>query len=266
MKLRTALRAPDSLGAVVSATIAGVNADGTVTIDLGGGSVIPACAVLAPYAPGTGDVVQAIRRDASSWLVLGVVRTSNATTVGVGADFSFPFNVTPAASTIPPGPTSGKSTFTAASASSWRNDGNGWSKSQPYQGAYTTAHGYYRGCYFYGTNAFSSLRGRTCTAATITMARPSTGGNAGPVAMLLAPHAHATQPGGSPVFVGSTQNVGGVSWGATVTLSMPASWGQLLIDGRAAGIGHNYLGTASYSINQGPAQVATAGQIILTWT
>lgn len=258
--LRDALTSPDALSDIRTGVIASIAADGTVGVDFGGGRVIARCACLATYAPATGEAVQVIRRDASSWLVLGATRTSNATTVPVGASLSFPFNVKPAASVA-----ANPLVVSAASSRSWRRN-EGWYKPEVYQGAYSTTWGYHRGLYFYGSSAFASLAGQTCTSVTIRLPRTSAGGQSGAEPVYIAPHVHASQPSGSPYFPVAARKFTGAAWGGVVTVTLPADWGQKLIDGVYKGFGLAYDGTTDYAIYQSVAADSTAGRLSIAWS
>jgi hypothetical protein len=262
--LRRAIEgAPDSPPAVSSATVTELAVDGTVTVDLGSGRVVASALVLASYTPSVGDVVQVLRRDEQSWLVLGSTRTSNPTTVDVTASLAFPFNVVAAS----PG---GSNPLVVApnNIQSWRNN-EGWSgaaeSNHAAQGAYSTTWGYYRGCYFYGS-PFTALAGRTCTGLTIRLHRTGSGGISGAERIWLAPHTHASQPTSSPYFAASAIQVGTLAWNATGTFTLPTSWGQALIDGTYKGFGHLYLGTADYAIMAGLDTDTLSGQLSLSWT
>lgn len=262
--LRDALAgSPDSSALVSSATVTDLGADGTVSVDLGSGRVVASAMVLATYTPAVGDVVQAIRRDEQSWLVLGTTRSSNPTTVDVTASLAFPFNVVPAAPGV-----ANPLVVAANNIQSWRNN-EGWygasESNNAAQGAYSTTWGYYRGCYFYG-NAFTSLAGRTCTGLTIRLHRKGSGGISGAERIWLAPHTHASQPSGSPYFTESARQVGTLAWNATDTFTLPTAWGQALIDGRYKGFGHLYLGTADYAVMHGLETDSLSGQLSLSWT
>jgi hypothetical protein len=263
-RLRDALAgAPDAPDAVTSATLTEIATDGTVSVDLGSGRVVASAMVLATYTPSVGDVVQVIRRDTSTWLVLGPTRTSSPATTNVTLSLSFPFNVTPAS----PGGAN-PLVVAANNVQSWRNN-EGWSgaaeSNRAGQGAYSTTWGYYRGCYFYGAGAFTGLAGRTCTGVTLRLHRTGSGGISGAERMWIAPHTHATQPASAPYFPVAAVNIGSLAWNATGTFSLPTSWGQKLIDGVYKGFGHLYLGTADYAICHGLDTDSLSGQVSLSW-
>lgn len=242
---------------IVTAVVSSVQADGTVTVDLGGGRLVAGCLVAAWWTPSSGTPVQVARRGQDApWMVLGPTRTSNPTTVDIAVDLAFPFNVTPGTPTA-----ANPLVMPAINAGSWRS--GSWID-DPRQGAYTTAYGYYYGAYFYGA-ALDAVRGRSCTALTIRLSRFTSGGDGGPVPMWLALHAHPTRPGGQPYFVSEPLNVGGLAWGSVNDFPLPLAWGQALIEGRAHGIGHLYQGTANYAIMRSLAQDSTSGRLTLGW-
>lgn len=261
--LRDALSKPDPDPLVWLATITSIDAGGTVGIDLGGGRTIDVASVLSSYTPRVGDVVQVLRRDGSTWLVLGDVRDSNQTTVDVTTSLSFPFNVAPAAPAV-----ANPFVVDSNNIQSWRNN-EGWSgaaeSNNAAQGAFSTTWGYYRGCYFYGSTAFSALKGATCTGITIRLHRDGSGGIAGGERQWIAPHTHATQPSGAPYFPVGATNVGSLAWNGIGTFALPTIWGQRLIDGVYKGFGHLYLGTADYSICVGLGSDALSGRLSISW-
>lgn len=264
--LRDAIAAPDTVGTIRGGVVTNIDADGSVTVDLGAGP-IPGALVLGWYTPVAGDVVQVLRRDPSSWLVLGPARTTNATTQSIVRSFGVPWNVWAAPSG---GGTAGTLTVAATSTGSYRS-ADGWSQTAPYQGAYSVSRGLYTGCYFYGS-PFASLTGRTGTSLTIRLHRhigAGTGGvgAGGPVTQYLALHGHTSQPGGAPTLVTGTVAAGTLSDASpTTTFTLPTSWAQALIDGTAKGVAH-YSGSAGdYSRCQSVAEDSLTGQLALGWS
>jgi hypothetical protein len=217
---------------------------------------------MASYSPATGDSVEAVRRDANSFLVLGAVRTTNVTTVDVADSLTLAWDILPAY--VEPA-ASGSKTINCADTHSAR--GGDWERDDVYQGAYgySARYGYWRGCYFYG-NAFGSLVGKRCTRIRIYISRKSEGGIAGPEGIYLAPHAHASRPGGSPVWRGSARYVGALAWGDGAYFDLPVSWGQGLIDGTIKGVGHLRDNTSDYAIFNSLAADAASGRLIIDWT
>lgn len=257
MSLRDALATPDALGDIITATVSAVAADGTVSLDFGGGRVVSRCPVLSTFTPGPGDSVQVLRRDSSSWLVLGTIRTSSPATVNVTASLSFPFNVLPATSRATP------FDVWAAGSRSWRQD-LGWDRATVVQGSPSAADGYHRGLYFYG-DVIPDLAGRLATSLSITIVREA-GGTAAAVPVYIAPHAHDAQPTGAPYFTADPIVVGTIAPGATLTFTLPTAWGQDLIDRKVKGFGHLYLGTEDYAVFTSPATVGGSGRLILGWS
>lgn len=262
MQFRDALTPPELIPSTSPAVIESIDADGTVGIDFGGGRTVDRCAVLATYTPVIGDAVEVLRRDGSSYLVLGAARDSNASTVTVGTSLVVPYNVRPA----PPSGPSAPNPFIVDTVStrSWREN-EGWYRNDPRQGSYSTAWGYHRGCYFYGSSAFSALDGATCTRLRVTIYRDNHGGIAGPERVYIGPHVHASQPAGAPYFPKGAQNVGSLAWNGSGTFDLPVAWGQGLIDGIYKGLGHLYMGTADYSIYLAVGAQPLAGRITLDW-
>lgn len=264
LDLALALAPADTLATISAATIADIAADGTVSVDLGGGRVVPGCRVLATsYSPTTGDSVEVVRRDANSFLVLGAVRTSAPTTVEVSDSVGLAWTVQPAYGEAA---SSGSKIVNATDTQSYRSSDK-WERDDVYQGAYSSSVslGYFRGCYFYG-NAFGSLVGKRCTRLRIRLSRKGSGGIAGAESIYLAPHAHASRPSGSPIWRASARNVGSLAWGDSGTFDLPVSWGQALIDGTVKGFGHLRDSSSDYAIFNSLAADSLSGRLTLDWT
>lgn len=266
-RLARLMSVKDTPKALQRATIETINTDGTVNLRTPDG-IRTGVEVGDWYTPKTGDSVRVFRADPYSLFVLGTVRQSNNTTVEVASSMLFPYNVYKVPATAPPAPDiiSGTSYFNAVNTRSYRSL-DGWSRSEVYQGAYSSGYGYWRGCYFYGT-APQSLRGRTVLSGSIRISRSSAGGNASNVPQYIAPHAHAGQPSTAPYFTAAASVRGYVDWGQAIDLSLPASWLQALINGsaRVRGFGHAVNGTGGvYSINRSRGSDALSGRLTIHW-
>ena len=243
---------------VIVGQIENINEDGTVDLTIAGGTVadVP---VLGTYTPQSGEVVVALRQNAAALLVLGAVRRSNATTVNFETRFKTVWNVT-ASSTA----SSGTLTVDPVSASAYRSS-DGWGgRAAAVQGAYVTRWGYYHGAYFYGAGAFNSVRGRRATSATIKLKRANTGGTISNVPVYIALHAHDTRPGGAPVYTTGAKRIGVLDRDESATFTLPTSWAQLLLDGRAKGVGVLRDTTADYSIYAAPS--SSNGRVVINWS
>lgn len=260
LDLARALAPADTPATIIGATITEISSDGTATVDLGGGRLVPGCRVLAAYAPAPGDSVEVVRRDDSTFLILGAVRTSNVTTVDVAGSITLAWNVQPAY--VEPADTGTKVVNCADTHSCRSGD---WERDEIYQGAYLPSYGYWRGCYFYG-NAFGSLVGKRCTRIRITISRKAEGGIAGEEDVYLAPHVHASRPGSSPIFKAAAVKVGTLSWGETGTFDLPVSWGQGLINGTMRGFGHIRDSTSTYAIFNSLAGDPASGRLTIDWS
>lgn len=266
--LGSILAPKDRDGMIVPATVEEIFADGTVSVSFGADRIVSPCRVLSWYTPASGDAVEVVRRDDASWLVLGQVRVSNPATVTVGQQWGFPYSITPAS----PG-AANPLVVSATSTRTWREGTDGWSPvglpaaDSVAQGAATTAYGYYRGCYFYGSNVFTVLAGRRCTRLQIRLNRLSVGGFSASTSQVLAPHAHGSQPVDPPYFVNSAVDVGSLAWGANAVFDLPPAWGDQLISGVAKGVGHLLLaaGNGYYSLSAGKTADTLTGQLTLDW-
>lgn len=256
--LRDALAPETGLETVEVATVTALNADGTLGVDFGGRVADPVPALDTGWVPAEGMAVACVRMG-GSWLVLGPTRSANATTAPVDITFAFPFDVLPAATVVP-----SPLVVSATATGSWRPRGpGGWMQSDVRQGAVSTAWGYYDGLWFYGSGAFASLEGQTATSLTIRVSRPSSGGVGAPEPLYIAPHVHPTQPGGAPYFPVAPRKYPGPAWGGTSTITLGTDWGQGLIDGKYAGLGLRYSGTADYVILNSVSTDALSGQLTL---
>ena len=240
---------------------------GTVTIDLGGGRLVPDTIVLGSYAPVQGDVVEVLNRDENHWIVLGPRRTTNPAAQSIAAEWLVAYDVSSPVTAANP------LVVDPVATGSWR-PADGWSGAYlptadtVAQGAYSTQFGYYRGCYFYGPGVFSALAGRRCTRLRIRVHRLGSGGSAGATQQVIGPHPHATQPAGEPYFPWGAINVGALAWGATATFDLPASWGDLLVSGAASGLGHALLatGNGNQSYAAGRAADGQTGRVTVDWS
>lgn len=240
------------------AIIANIYANGLVDLQYKGGTAknVP---VSASYAPRTGDVVEVVRRNLSSLLVLGPVRTFNATTVEVDSGVSVLYNVEPtlvtSANPLVVDPTATKS---------FR--GSDWERDDVYQGAASgaTQYGYWRGCYFYGATP-QQLSGRRCTRLRIRISRKGEGGVISNVAQYLVGHVHEAQPGGSPLFTTGAHLAGYATRNQPIDLDLPVGWGQALIDGSLKGFGHVRDTTGDYSIAYSKVGDAATGRLTIDW-
>jgi len=251
--------APDG----TTAKIYRVYADGTVDLNLGGGRIFGPVNVLDTYTPTTGALVSIMTYPNGQKIVLGSLRTANATTQRETVALAFPFNVLPGTSSV-----ANPYVVPAAASGSWRSaDGWAYLGGTVAQGAYSTAYGYYKGCWFYGDGAFDALAGRTVTRVALTVERESAGGVAGAQMHTAALHAHGTQPGGEPTFVSEGRDIGSLAWGAAAEFDLATVWGQALVDGAAHGVGLLRMasGNGNYSLCQ-PAGVSSSGQLRIWWS
>lgn len=264
LDLAQRLAPQDADGPEFFATVTQIYANGLVDVDFGGGRKATSCLVRDTYIPATGQQVTVRRFNAALWIVEGGVRTSNPTTVTVGRQWTFPFNITQGAPGV-----SNPYVVNAAATHSWRNT-EGWGVTigdTVGQGAFTAQYGYYQGCYFYGGSAFSALAGRRCTGITIKLVRTGSGGASGATPQYIGPHPHGSQPADQPLFAWGSRNVGSLSWSSSGTFTLPTEWGQALIDGTVKGFGHLLLasGNGNYSLNAGQSADSTTGQVSLSW-
>lgn len=241
-----------------TALVSKIYPDGTVDLTLSGGSAL-GVSVLASYAPRTGETVLVARRSPTDLVVLGALRTENATTIDVESAVTLAWNVTPSIPAL-------ANPFTVDPVATASHNGYGWVSDRLYQGAYYVGQNYRKGCLFYGSG-FDSVRGTglRITRARLELSRPSEGGSSAGRPFYLAGHAHATQPGSAPIFTTGTTKVGSWAWGETETADIPVHLAQGLVDGTIRGLGTLYLGTADYAIWRSVSEHATSGRLTLDW-
>jgi hypothetical protein len=250
-----------------SAVIIGANTDGTVTLSYLG-SVLNNVPVISTYTPTTGDVVQIMRRGASSLLVIGAYRTTNPAGGTVASDFVILYNIDAVPGAITGGGTTGATgvlTVMPVSAGSYRRV-DGWARSDVRQGAYYTSTqlGYYHGGWFYGASAFNALRGRTITRVRFYLERQQAGTySAQPI--YVYGHKNATKPSGDIYFTGKKQGSISAVWPSAGAYDLPVSVGTNLASGNYKGVGLLYNGTNDYMVFSSIAQYADSGRLDITW-
>ena len=259
---RTTLRDTLALSATDAGglpTITSVHADGTVALDFGGGRIIPSAVVVSTYAPEEGAAVIALRLNETAWAVVGSVRTSSPATKTLIMTYPRPYDVLPASSAANP----------LQVAPSWTGSyraADGWSRTQPFQGAPSMTQGPWQGVYGYPPDTFTALRGKQCTQLRVRLHRDAAVGGSGLVPQWLALHADTGQAQGGPLWVSDAVNVGALSAASlTGTFLLPTEWGQALIDGRARGIGHLRFTTDDYSACVPLTVDALSGRLTVDW-
>lgn len=269
-------RPRDDDNEIVSAMVENVNVNGTVDLSMRGG-IVTNVPVLAWYTPATGDIVQAARRSPGQYLVLGSTRKTNPTSVTLIAGFGIPWIVDPVPRTPDSGDNGGSTTLanpfivTALATGAWRH-ADGWHghSASPRQGAFTPAHGWFSGLWFYGTKP-QAAAGRTVTRLRIEIRREA-GGSSGVEPLYIYPHVHAGQPRNPPYLrretygVRGPHRVAGLAVGDTATFDLPKEWGQALVDGYVKGFGVRRNEQSAYAVLSTPQQYARTGRLIINWS
>lgn len=256
-----ALTSPDSDAPIVSGRLAAFAQDGTCTVDLGAGRVLPGVLRPAGVSLAVGDTVLLTRCDATRWLVLCRPATTAPVTIPAAESWLMPWNVTTAAATGAANPL----VVNATDAGSWAF--NSWADSTVKQGYYSSSSAIRYGAWWYGPGAFAPVAGRVATSLTLRVSRPGSGGvnTALPVHARL--HLDPTRPGGGPTWHGDGGAAPtGPAWSAAATVSLPTWWGQALIDGTAAGVGLYYPSSGDYAVYNDLATDAACGQLALGWS
>lgn len=263
--------------------VSGVLSAGYVNVDTSG-TTIPNVRYPSWYAPQTGDLVVIEIADGLPFVVTCLTQgrslTGSVSVVnsapGAGWDqistvySQTGVNTNPALTLVRTTAPSSPTTLVANPVGSrtWSPDWPTWrtDTDNVRQGDYGSGENY--GLYFYGSGAFSSLTGHTVTGITMTVTRASSGGTSyGAMQLDLYLHGYATQPGSGPPTVtsGPLQSSGAApSLGATVTFSLPLSWGQALQAGTSAGVGIASPNASDYVILNGAS--SGSGQLSITYT
>lgn len=118
------------------------------------------------------------------------------------------------------------------------------------------------GFWFYGAGAFDDHKGLTCASIEMQVRVMSNAGDGGAVPVRFHLHNATTRTNTYPTIVSSVHTVNLAPGSHTVTL--PAAWGQSLIDGAAAGIAIVSSSTAEYRGIHGLAEHAASGHLTIT--
>ena len=228
---------------------------GTVTVSVGGLSVVLA---YAGAVPAVADTVGVVWAEGGSWCA----KLSTASVTGPGAGTAPPVGADPP-------PASKAYTLTVPAITVASAEGSSWTTWGSYgttavQGAYTGTN-YKTGYFFYGA-AFGGPAGRTCTAAKLVLKRgPSGLGSSAATPAHVWVHGGVTKGSTPPALIGGEAYTSpGFLFGEVQTLTLPTSVGQAFLDGTAAGIALAYSGTAHYAQWRGIADFAAAGQLSLS--
>lgn len=246
--------------------ISQVFADGTVSLNYKGGTANRVRILSSSYAPRTGDMVEVVRRNAATLLVLGPLRTENLTSVEVHSSLGILYNIDPALIVLSPTPEqpAGPNPLYVNPVSTASFRGGDWERDQVYQGAYSPQYGWWKGLYFYGSQP-QVLAGRRVVSFSIRIARATVGGPVNNAPQYLAPHVHEGQPGGSPLFTAGAYHAGNANRNEPVRMTLPVEWGQALVDGQVRGFGHIFDSTSAYSIAKSKGEDAETGQLEIGW-
>lgn len=142
--------------------------------------------------------------------------------------------------------------------SRWRTDND-----DVYQGEYG-GNGNHVGCAFYGTKA-RSLDGATVTSAKLKIRRLDKGGTNAAQPTTLRLIAQSKKPSGAPTLGSSTAGPSLRRGSTNDAFSIPASWGQALVDGSAGGIGVYESDGSPYVILAGRGSWGPAFTLTLNW-
>lgn len=262
--------AGEGLPIFTAAVVDQVNSDGTVNLRLRGG-IVTNVECLEFYSPATGDVVQAVRKNAAQYLVFGKVRTSAVTTVGVTSALAMPWKIdsVPAAAdpVDNPGPNIANPFIVSAVESRSYRSGTGWEYADVYQGGWpgSTQYGYWTGAWFYGSKPRAAA-GVRVTRFRITLRRKSgVGVNYGGHPAVFRRHNRDTRPAGPVGIFSGGYRTGSFANGGTYTVDLPVQWGQQLITGQIRGICVNSNSTSDYLAFDGRSAYSSSGTLTINW-
>lgn len=238
-------------------TLGTVTALDTTTVTVSAGGLSSALA-WAGAKPAVGDVV-GIVWSASGSYVVGKLSQSAPTLPGGTAPVS----------TADPVPTAPKIyTLTIPAITVCSADPGGWTSYGSYgttavQGAWTGTN-YKRGFWFYGA-AFGGNPGRTCLSLTIELQRGPAGlGSSAATPAHLYLHDGVSKGGSPPNIVGGEiLATSGFLFGETKSIPVPASAGQALLNGTAAGIAVVQNSTADHAQFAGITSYAASGRLTM---
>jgi hypothetical protein len=254
-----------------SAVVNSLNADGTVNLVYLGG-LANNISVVSSYTPSSGDIVRVMRTGPATLLVLGTVRTANVTAGTVASDLVINYNVAPVPTTTGGGGTvtgqSGTTTVRPTVTGSYRK-GDGWgSRDFLGQGYYPSSSwlGSYRGAAFYGTNAFTFLKGRTVTRIRIYLKRETGAGVFAGQRSYIYKHKNATRPSAAPYFLGTAIAKPSLAVGDSGVFDLPVSVGAELASGYTKGFGLVHDGTSEYLHLLGLGSYSDSFRLDISWT
>lgn len=264
-----------------------------VNVDTGGGGTIANAVVFIPdYNPQVGDQVLISEVGVGAWVCLGTARrdrgvdlaglptinVGNSTPAGVGTTWEA-ISSTYVSRGVTPDPDVyfvRSSTYTppasttlvqAASYSRSYNYTSGWraESGRVYQGDY--GFGSHSGLWFYPSMT-AALTGKTVNRVRIELARPASGGSAGPVQLHFYTHSNSTLPGGAPTLVTGPVDIEGLAlgWGQSATFDLPVSFGTAIQAGTAAGVAISGASFADYLYLAGVEENPASGRLTIDYT
>jgi hypothetical protein len=116
------------------------------------------------------------------------------------------------------------------------------------------------GCWFYGTLPISGV---TVSTATVRVSRLDEGGLVAGVPVRARLHTHLTRPAGAPNLTLGPALLGELARGQTETFTLPAGWGQALVDGTARGLALDGA-DSEYLIATSVGEDAASGRLTIT--
>ena len=100
---------------------------------------------------------------------------------------------------------------------------NSWKKDNTVRQGEWQNYGDCNGCWFFGSDAFEDVLGKTITKVTIKITRQSGNGSSSAVGLVVRTHNHGTRPSGAPTLSSSSYGTLSLAWGESGTLTITNS-------------------------------------------
>ena len=100
---------------------------------------------------------------------------------------------------------------------------NGWKKDNTVRQGEWQNYGNCNGCWFFGSDAFEDVQGKTITKVTIKITRQSGNGSSSAVGLVVRTHNYGSRPSGAPTLSSSSCGTLSLAWGQSGTLTITDS-------------------------------------------
>ena len=134
---------------------------------------------------------------------------------------------------------------------------NSWKKDNTVRQGEWRNYGNCNGCWFFGSDAFEAVQGKTITKVTIKITRQTGNGSSSAVGLVVRTHNHGSRPSGAPTLSSSSYGTLSLAWGESGTLTITDSTVlQGISKGTIKGFGiKNTYDSSHYAVCSGSATV-----------